>query len=269
MTPRRVFFAAWLLAVPPLFAFEHETTRDPGCNERDGVNCPHLGKPLFWARSSMPIPYALNPNGSGFSLAAMAAAVDRAFQSWQGAASGNLTFVDAGQTPAGKNAQDGQNVLFFGPFSGGSGSQTFAQTTVTFTLADGEIIDADTQYNSNFSFAVLPSGENDPNDPRVDLQAVATHEAGHLFGLDHENTKGFDVVMYFNDTTGNTAHRLLSQDDRDGVRAIYGGGGAGGGGGCAVGRTGDTADLTLVAAILALVALRRGRGLTVSDRGAA
>ncbi|MBI2962826.1 MAG: hypothetical protein HYY35_03665, partial [Deltaproteobacteria bacterium] len=73
------------------------------------------------------------------------------------------------------------------------------------------------------------------------------------------NRFGPRVVMFFRDTSGNPTHRLLADDERAGVRAIYASGGGGGGGGCAVVRPGGRSDLLIVAAALAWLALRAAR----------
>jgi hypothetical protein len=243
-----------------LEAFQHETTNDPPCVEQPGVNCPHLGTPLFWR--SMPVRYFVNSDLSGVSFETALGAIEPAFSSWQGASRDGIVFEFGGRSHSGADGQDGQNTIAWRPMT--ESRDTFGQTIVTFFVDSGEIIDADTELNSTFPFGVLPAGQDDPSNPVVDIQAVVTHEAGHVLGLDHENTLGRQVVMYFSDTTGDSTRRMLTTDDTDGVREIYSGGsggdgGGGGGGGCALVPSRGRGDLWPVAAVLLLLAARRRR----------
>jgi hypothetical protein len=219
--------AVLLTLASTAFAFQRETTDDPRCAEAPNVNCEHRGIPLEWR--TFPVSFLVDAGSSGASAGTVIDAAEGAFATWQNASRNGITFRFDGTTSvSGSNGDDGRNVIHFRPFVGGR--DTFAQSILTYDVETGEFLDVDIELNDNFSFAVLPSGQNDPTDPRVDLPSVLTHEAGHLLGLDHENRFGPGVVMYFSDTTGNTSHRSLSTDDRSGVRAIYPTGGGDGDG---------------------------------------
>jgi Matrixin len=248
--------AAGIVGPRPLEAFQRETTNDPPCGERAGVNCPNLGTPLFWP--SMPVRYFINSDSSGLSFNTVKGAVDPAFSSWQAASEGGISFEFGGQTHAGADGQDGQNTILWRRLT--DSRDVFGQTIITFFTDTGEIIDADTELNASFRWGVLPPGVDDPSNPVVDVQSVVTHEAGHVLGLDHENTLGPQVVMFFSETTGDSMRRMLTADDVAGVRAIYSGGsggGGGGGGGCALVPSRRGGDLWPVAAVLVLLAGRR------------
>jgi hypothetical protein len=256
--------AACFSAAGPLAAFQLETTDDPDCAEAPGVNCPHRGRPLSWR--AFPVPFFINSDASGLSFSTARDAISAAFSTWQGASGGAITFAFAGQSHSGSDGQDGQNTISWQMLAAGT-DDTFGQSILTFSGGDGEIFDVDIELNTAFPLAVLPAGQNDPSDPRADLQAVATHEAGHFSGLAHENMLGPEVVMFFEDTSGNTTHRTLTADDQDGILAIYaggamggGGGGGGDGGGCTVDPNASTQELMPAAALLAaLVAREMGR----------
>jgi len=257
------------------FAFQLETTDDPDCDESPGVNCPHVGTPLSW--HTFPVRYFINSDGSGLDFGTVRNAVSAAFGNWQSASNGGIVFESGGQTSKHSDGRDGCNVVSWVAL-GDKAVDTFAQTIVTFDSNTGELFDADTEMNSSFEFAVLPSGEVDPTDPRADVQATESHEAGHVLGLAHENRFGPDVVMFFSDTSGDTGHRALSSDDRSGVRAIYptaavlgagtsadcaqlstsGGGGGGGGGGCSLSPSAAPGPLWPVALLIGALAVRRG-----------
>jgi len=95
----------------------------------------------------------------------------------------------------------------------------FGLTLVWHNPDDGEIYDADMQINETLGElelcgAVCPEG-------RVDLQNVITHEAGHFFGLGHSNVR--TATMSARASVGEISKRDLSDDDRAGLCAIYGG----------------------------------------------
>ena len=54
-----------------------------------------------------------------------------------------------------------------------------------------------------------------------DLQGIATHEFGHIFGLDHPAGERF-ATMYAYGYTGETLKRSLALSDQTGVHALYG-----------------------------------------------
>jgi hypothetical protein len=261
------------MAAAPLHAFQHETTDDPDCDEGPGFNCEHNGTPLFW--NTFPVRFFVNGDDSGLGFTTVRNAVSAAFDTWQGASDDGIVFEFGGQSGKRSDGRDGCN-MFSWIELGNDAADTFAQSILTYDRNSGELFDVDTEMNSSFEFAVLPA--SDPFDPRVDVQAVSTHEVGHLLGLAHENDFGPQVVMFFSDTSGNTMHRTLSSDDRSGVRAIYparatlgigtsteclqssgggSGGGGGGGGGCALSPSRPAWGLWPVGVVLLWLVARR------------
>ncbi|MFT7582240.1 MAG: hypothetical protein ACI9MR_003922 [Myxococcota bacterium] len=90
-----------------------------------------------------------------------------------------------------------------------------AITLLAHDKVSGQIVDADIAFNAarhTFSTELpTPAGS-------VDLQSVILHEVGHFFGMDHSSVG--DAVMLANYSTGG-ARRTLTQDDLDGLCALY------------------------------------------------
>jgi hypothetical protein len=77
------------------------------------------------------------------------------------------------------------------------------------------IVDVDVMFNPAQNFATSA-----PTSGQFDLQSVATHEIGHLLGLDHSNIA--HAVMYpYGDTSQIGVHTALSTDDVIGVGHLY------------------------------------------------
>jgi hypothetical protein len=241
-------------------AFQRETTDDPLCTEDVNVNCPHNGTPLEWR--DFPVSFFIDPDGSGVDDETVIDAARAAFGSWQSASRNGITFRFGGTASGSSNGDDDRNLIHFRSFTGGR--DVFAQSVLTYDVETGDLLDVDVELNSSFDFDALDGPHSDPTGP-VDLQAVLTHEAGHLLGLDHENRFGEAVVMFFSDRPGNITHRNLSNDDRSGVRAIYpassgDSGDGGGGGGCAAAQTSADDRWAVVALLAGLLFATRYRG---------
>lgn len=145
-------------------------------------------------------------------------ALRNAIEAWNGASGSRARLVESfsGRGRRDWQANDIHLVVFdennsSGFFSGASG--VVALTPVTF-FSDGRIVDADVLFNGrNFSFTT--SGESG----RFDVQDVATHELGHLLGLDHSGVCGATMYPYVD--TRVILHRSLALDDHAGMRHMY------------------------------------------------
>ncbi len=93
-------------------------------------------------------------------------------------------------------------------------ANTLALTTVTFGVDDGRIFEAYTEVNS--ADYALTTQEPPPAGPAVDLQAILTHEAGHLLGMAHATDTS--ALMYAFYRPGAIA---LTSDDVDGICTVY------------------------------------------------
>jgi Matrixin len=96
-------------------------------------------------------------------------------------------------------------------------SPTIALTTVTFDTHTGEIFDADMELNTADHNIKPYDGVVDPDG--YDLQAVLTHEVGHMFGLAHSPSPS--AVMFASDEGHDIRKRNISLEDVAGICAIY------------------------------------------------
>jgi hypothetical protein len=94
----------------------------------------------------------------------------------------------------------------------------FGVTLVALEEQTGEIYDADILINETLGRLTI-CGRSCPSGA-VDLQNVMTHEAGHFFGLGHSENRA--ATMSATASIGETSKRVLNDDDRAGLCAIYG-----------------------------------------------
>ena len=111
---------------------------------------------------------------------------------------------------------DGNNVVNFlssWPSNYGSGSGTIG---ITMSMSNGSAL---TEFDMNFNEQNYTFVDGQPGGgSQVDLQSVATHEFGHALGLDHSNQSSATMYASYDNGTG---QRTLSQDDENGVCALY------------------------------------------------
>lgn len=161
--------------------------------------------------------------------------------------------------------------------------KALAVTVVTFD-AGGAILDADVIVNGGPSrrFGVLGGGQHGHDDGknegegRYDVQAVVTHEVGHVLGLGEESSIG-EATMFPTTARGETAKRDLAGDDESGVRSLYvepaegavGASAASCSAGTPARRGGWTLHAIAGAAIAGWMLLRRGPGTRARRAGRA
>ena len=126
------------------------------------------------------------------------------------------------------NFQDQQNVITFDEtgalITAPPGAGVIAVALVSSDDRTGEILDADLVFNGrDYRFSI-----GDPGTRRahfVDLQATATHEIGHILGIDHTGLMGTParrpVMNPFDNSEAPVAARVLKPDDVAAVGCLY------------------------------------------------
>lgn len=184
------------------------------------------------------------------SNAAAVAELSAAFQSWEAVPTSDITVAYAGETPIGDSGCDLQNIATWsdtnitfpvGAIAAGlatsyvgpdivlnAGNRTVACGTGTvmlpvadypngMTLTAGTILDMDMTWNANgIDYVTTPNTTFSV----VDIQAVAAHEFGHMFGFSHTSlaytasnpATMFPIVSSQNIALQNNV-RTLAQDD--------------------------------------------------------
>jgi hypothetical protein len=187
------------------------------------------GRQVFLRWLQPTVAYAINERSvPGVSGAQLTQVMARAFGRWQDVETASIAFQYAGPTTAEPLDFDGINTIGFVDAAEFDG--LLGLTLSTFDTVTGEIVDADIFFNSAELWSVAEAGE----EGRFDLESVAVHEAGHLFGLDHSalgffeeregdmRLAGAEAIMFpFAFDAGNIAQRTLRPDDVAGVSTIY------------------------------------------------
>ncbi|MBI4481476.1 MAG: matrixin family metalloprotease [Acidobacteria bacterium] len=103
-----------------------------------------------------------------------------------------------------KTKNDNINLITFTDSDLFQGNNALA-IALTFSTTAGEIVESDIGFNPNQLFSTNGDGD------RFDIQAVATHEVGHLLGLDHSPILA--ATMFPTVGRGKLLPRTLSTDD--------------------------------------------------------
>jgi hypothetical protein len=113
------------------------------------------------------------------------------------------------------------NILVFRPTNWPvhyASTSAFAITSVNVDPATGQIMDADIEFNLEFQSLGVDEWSSEPSQT-VDIRNTVTHEAGHVLGLDHSEDE--EATMYRRAEAGEVKKRDLSEDDVEGLCAIY------------------------------------------------
>jgi hypothetical protein len=207
-----------------------------------GYRMSKSGKPQHWQKKALTIYLHDSIEQLGATEAVM-----QAFGHWV-ASDPRLPDIsfDTGETSA-EPKHDGKNTISFARITAPGHERDLA---ITMTYSDdesGEIVEADVVLNSIYAVGVLKAREDmwrrnrdDDGDAdgkvasvtmkdesedcqnRYDVQNVATHEAGHFFGLGEDPTER-DATMFQSIDQCETHKRALSKTDVAAVSTLYAG----------------------------------------------
>jgi hypothetical protein len=212
-------------------AFVFGGTRDAAAYLKFGVHAGGRTVTLKWSR--VPVRYFVaNQTVPTVDANAFAAAMMRAFATWQEVATSSITYEFVGFTAAAPDAADGMSTLGFK--AAPELDRVLASTSFFVDDLTGELLESDIFFNTAFEWSAGAAGE--PG--RFDLQSIAVHEIGHMSGLGHsmigetERTANgrrvlaAETVMFpLAYSSGNTLSRALKADDIAGVSDLYPDGG--------------------------------------------
>lgn len=266
---------------------------------------PSSGQCLQW--ETRVIPWAMNERGHptlGYERAHQAFL--RSFSTWEEVSCSDLVFRDEGPTSetrvGHREGETPDNLIIFREqdcrevvasnapcHKAGTcandfdcwdhGSTTIAVTTTTFYRRTGEIVDADIEMNAAwFDFTDVdgpPCAQGQTvGCVATDIQNTATHEIGHMIGLNHTPVR--EATMFASSSRGEVHKRWLSEDDIAGICAIYPAGRATpycadfaleeAPGGCGCGSGGDGVG-ALGLFLAGMAVLRRSRRTSEPPRG--
>lgn len=179
--------------------------------------------------NTFPVRYFItNRDVPGVTAPQLQQAVGNAFSAWAAVPNVALSSQFVGFT--GLTPQSGDNANVIGFTSRPDLDRVLGSTSFTVDTVTGEILESDIFLNSTFSWSVAPAGE--PG--RQDVESIALHEIGHLFGLGHSSlgeteligggrrVLGAEAVMFPIAFTSGNLNRTLRADDIAGISDIYG-----------------------------------------------
>lgn len=223
-TPAAALIPLLLLGAGPAHAYCRTSTTSTATVEGHvctPAQADDSGLPLYWG---MPrVTYSLQKDASSDTpLATFRSVTREAFDAWMNADCGGepprIEVIEAEDADCALHEYNKElanaNILFFVDQAWDDDPGKLAVTTVTYNKNTGEIYDADMALNSAlWQFTADGSGG-------IDLLSVLTHETGHFLGLAHSPEPGATMDQTYS-PPGVQDLRTLSDDDREGICAIY------------------------------------------------
>jgi hypothetical protein len=150
-------------------------------------------------------------------------AVTAGFGTWMSSSANVNAVVVNRSTDRIGAAQDGVNRISFGKIDIPGHEKDVAATISYADDTTGEIVEADTIFNSDYAFQVMPEQASDASEcknGKYDVQDVATHEFGHFYGLGEDMTDT-TTTMFITSKPCQTHKRTLTESDVTSMSALY------------------------------------------------
>ncbi|MBW7995876.1 MAG: choice-of-anchor D domain-containing protein [Candidatus Glassbacteria bacterium] len=213
--PWAIALAALLMvAVNPAAAYVYFFTREDGYRQ-------HWDPDI-----DFPLRYAIHDGNTndGLSNSVVVTGIRSSFQAWNNIAYANLDFDYAGTTSQTNvsTGNDNINLVIFDSWAtdfsisdGPAGPSVVGITINTYSATNGRILDSDIIFN-DLEYVFSTTQPTDLSQKRINLQDVATHEIGHMLGLDHTWIEHATMYPYTRD-----GQSSVSEDDRAGISSLY------------------------------------------------
>ncbi|MBI5536257.1 MAG: hypothetical protein HY898_26280 [Deltaproteobacteria bacterium] len=222
------------------------------------------GKAQRWQQRDVRV--TLDPSIEALGPGAMDA-VRGAFGTWISAGAKLPSLVLENAASEGKAERDGVNRVIAAPIDIPGHKHDLALTRSYVDDATGEILESDIIINLEYPFASVASHSDEQEEEvscqeQYDLPSIATHEAGHFFGLG-EDWSETNTTMYFDTPVCDTLKRQLHPQDTQAIEGLYAEGfkGEDPGASCAMstGQQSSAGAAALLGALVAALAIRRAR----------
>jgi len=145
-------------------------------------------------------------------------AIGAAFSEWGGPT--GIAFSGANGTGSPSVELNEENAIFFDQLSG----KTIAVAYVWFNLRTKEVVEFDMVFNSDLGWGNLSGSGDCVGGNDFDVQDIAAHEIGHIYGIGHMSPNGANNAqsMYPYAAPGEIYKRTLANGDLAGIAKKYG-----------------------------------------------
>ena len=169
----------------------------------------------------LPVTYYVNPANSKPDITGVVGEVGLAFEEWDMRTRTELFNLPIRDDSKVAGSLDNANVVSWEPLND---DRIIAVTYIWYYRFTKEIVETDIIMNSQQPWGIDPDGEGlTPLVGAYDVRNIATHEAGHVCGLDDlYYYKASELTMYGYSSLGEVKKDSLGKGDILGVQKLYG-----------------------------------------------
>lgn len=165
--------------------------------------------------STVPVTMVVNPTNADVTASAAITAIQYAMNVWNTQSGSSFRYQYGGTATDTATAHDNRNVMLFRNTKNGS----TIGTTYSWWDLNNRLLDADVVlWDGGFKFFTGTTGCGVVANA-VYLEDIATHELGHVLGLNHSTYS--NATMYPSYGYCSQAFRTLASDDINAARALY------------------------------------------------